>query len=307
MGSTLLVLTGWAMREPLNVERVTDTDSTLFYFQTLHIARESADKSCARHGDSVHTFMKKLFSVIAAILFAGQVWADFSATCSSGQTLHYKIISTYSVKVTFPYDGGYTKKPSGELVIPETVSNNGVIYSVTEIGEMAFLECYDLSSVKIPSSVKSIGGWAFYGCKNLKKVEYASIESLCSIRFKDDYSNPLTSAHHLYINGSEITKLVIPNTVTEISNYAFSGCTCLTSSVAIPKSVTSIGDGAFKNCMNLTSITIPNSVTEIGGNAFRDCISLTIYCQAKIKHSDWSWSWNSSDCPVVWGAVYKFK
>ncbi len=50
-GSTLLVLTGWAMREPLNVERVTDTDSTLFYFQRLHIARESAEKTKVMNRD----------------------------------------------------------------------------------------------------------------------------------------------------------------------------------------------------------------------------------------------------------------
>lgn len=51
VGSTLLVLTGWAMREPLNVEQVTDTDSTLFYYQVLHIARESADDAKVMNRD----------------------------------------------------------------------------------------------------------------------------------------------------------------------------------------------------------------------------------------------------------------
>jgi hypothetical protein len=66
----------------------------------------------------------------------------------------------------------------------------------------------------------------------------------------------------------------IPNSVTNIGSYAFSGCTSLTS-VTIPNSVTSIGDAAFFRCTSLTSITIPNSVTSIGSGAFDSCTSLT--------------------------------
>ena len=72
---------------------------------------------------------------------------------------------------------------------------------------------------------------------------------------------------------SGLTSIVIPNSVTSIGDYAFSG-TPLTS-VIIGNSVTSIGDYAFTGCSGLTSITIPNSVTSIGRGAFYDCSNLT--------------------------------
>lgn len=69
-------------------------------------------------------------------------------------------------------------------------------------------------------------------------------------------------------------KCVLPDSITLISDYAFSGCTWLTS-IEIPNSVTEIGKGAFFGCSGLTSIEIPDSVTKIGESAFIDCTGLT--------------------------------
>ncbi len=66
---------------------------------------------------------------------------------------------------------------------------------------------------------------------------------------------------------SDLTSITIPNSVTDIGERAFSGCSGLTS-VTIPNSVTSIGDYAFSGCSGLASVTIGNSVTSIGGSAF---------------------------------------
>ena len=68
---------------------------------------------------------------------------------------------------------------------------------------------------------------------------------------------------------SVLTSLTIPNSVTSIGESVFTGCSGLTS-VTVPNSVTSIGPYAFINCSGLTSVTIPNSVTYIGRYAARD-------------------------------------
>ena len=75
-------------------------------------------------------------------------------------------------------------------------------------------------------------------------------------------------------NCSNLTSIIIPDSVTRIGDYAFEDCTSLTS-ITIPDSVTSIGDNAFHKCTSLTSVTIPESVTSIGSSAFEYCTSLT--------------------------------
>jgi len=185
------------------------------------------------------------------------------------------------------------------LVIPNSVTSIGdgafwrcncltsvtIPNSVTSIGDFAFTYCIGLTSVTIGNSVTSIGNYAFEGCRGLTSVHISNLAAWCNL---DLHSNPLSYAHHLYIDGNEITNLVIPNSVTSIGNGAFEGCSSLTS-VTIPNSVTSIGGAAFYGCSSLTSVTIPNSVTSIDANAFANCDNLMdLYCMAEIlKNSFW--------------------
>ena len=194
--------------------------------------------------------MKKLFFAICCLLVTnGSLWAytsyDFYAQCSSGQRLYYKYndgSSGTSVTVTYPADqeGGYPyvhfSKPSGNLIIPSSVTYNGRTYSVTSIGDAAFIYSAELTSVTIPNSVTSIGSSAFQDCSGLTGT------------------------------------LTIPNSVTNIESFTFYGCSGLTGTLTIPNSVTSIGREAFSGCTGLTSVTIENG--SIGNEAFYGCLGL---------------------------------
>lgn len=73
---------------------------------------------------------------------------------------------------------------------------------------------------------------------------------------------------------SSVKKLIVGNTVTEIENYSFSGCSKL-KEISLGNSITTIGKSAFSDCDNLTEISLPNSVTTIGQFAFLDCDNMT--------------------------------
>lgn len=108
----------------------------------------------------------------------------------------------------------------------------------------------------------------------MNSVHITDLEAWCSIEFGGYEANPLSDAHHLFLNGEEIQDLELPNDMTSIGNYVFAGFSGL-SSITIPNNVRSIGIGTFIGCTGITTIAIPNSVTEIGEYAFENCSNLT--------------------------------
>ena len=234
--------------------------------------------------------MKKILSLILALVATTCLWAyDFQ----SGD-LYYNITSDTTVEVTYQYQWSSDNYAGlTTATIPETVTHDGINYSVTSIGDYAFLDCRSLTSVTIGNSVTSIGSGAFDGCSSLTSITipnsvtsigggaFDGCYSLTSMVVESGNSNYdsrencnaiIETATNTLIAGCQNT--IIPNSVTSIGDYAFRDCSSLTS-VTIPNSVTSIGDNAFYDCDALTSITIPNSVTSIGNYAFTYCESLT--------------------------------
>ena len=163
---------------------------------------------------------------------------------------------------------------TGSIIIPSSITYDDVVYSVTGIEKEAFWYNNNIVSISIPSSIKKIGEYAFRFCDNLTSVHIDDLVAWCNISFANHESNPLSYAHHLYINGEEIKELVLPEGMTKIRDYIFYGCSGLTS-IIIPDGVTTIGEGSFAGCNNLTDINIPDGVITIGPSAFANCSGLT--------------------------------
>ena len=142
--------------------------------------------------------------------------------------------------------------------------------SVTSIDYSAFYGCTGLTSITIPDSVTSIDYSAFGGCTGLTSITVDENNAVYDSR--NNCNAIIETATNKLISGCKNT--VILDSVTSIEDFAFSGCTGLTS-ITIPDSVTSIGWRTFEGCTNLTSITIPNSLTSIEDGAFSGCTGLT--------------------------------
>ena len=178
--------------------------------------------------------------------------------------------------------------------------------SVTSIGSSAFANCTNLKELTIPNSVTVIKGGAFNYCTSLnnvripdsvKKIEYSAFDSctnLTDIYIPDSvqdfggsvfYNTPwlnknLEKNKYVIVNGilidasDTLYDVVIPDNVTKLVDYVFSGRPHITS-ITIPESVTDIGEGAFAYCCSLKEVTIPGSITKISHDAFQGCKELT--------------------------------
>ncbi len=135
---------------------------------------------------------------------------------------------------------------------------------------LIFSGCTALTTVHIGKNVKRIPASAFSGCTSLESVYITNLKAWCEIDFGGSSANPLSNGAALYLNGAPVTDLNGFSEITEIKQYAFTGCTSF-ENITIPESVTSVGNYAFYNCTSLESITIPESVTSIGGSAFYGC------------------------------------
>ena len=169
------------------------------------------------------------------------------------------------------------KEYSGDFVIPDSVTKNGKTYPVEGIRREAFNRNPNgITSMTLPKTMKYIEGEVFHSCSNLKKVYITDLAAWCNIQFNyrdgSMYSNPLSVADTLFVNGEALTDLVVPMGVKTVKSYCFQDYKLL-KSVVFTDSVETIEANAFYRCINLTNVTFNDSIRVISG--FSGCTGLT--------------------------------
>ena len=190
------------------------------------------------------------------------------------------IIWTYYIQ-RFSYDESYNyayvTKVSGDVTGDVTIPSSLGGYPVRYIKEQAFVNCANMTSIKVPPCVQAFFEEAFRGCTGLNAVYVDDVATWCSISFSYDWNsnranstcNPLTYAKNLYVNGELLKDLVVPDSVTSLGN-GFYGYTNLTS-VVISDYCKRIDSWAFRGCPNLERVDTGDGVTYIGPLTFADC------------------------------------
>ena len=240
--------------------------------------------------------MKHLFFLITLCLSIHVCAQDYTIN-----GIGYTITSSSQFQVAVaPIENKY----SGEIIIPSSVTISGLSYSVVTIGDDAFANNTELTSVEIPNSVTTINWSAFYGCSALTTISisefvtsiggsaFSECSSLTAIEVHED--NPYYSSLNGVLYNKQqtvlmqcpggIENLTIASTVTQIEPNAFIGCKHLSEiSIDSNNPYFSSVDGILYNktiseiisCpQTITSITIPSSVSQIQNNAFANCTDL---------------------------------
>ncbi|MCM1179035.1 MAG: leucine-rich repeat protein [Clostridium sp.] len=174
------------------------------------------------------------------------------------------------------------------VVIPDTVTIDGIQYKVTAIDANAFKGNTQITSVKIGNNIKSIDSEAFKGCSALTTVTisdsvekigknaFYNCKKLKTVTLNANTSKLTEIGASAFYNCTALTKITIPNTVTKIQSKAFYNCKKLkTVTINYKKSaLTEMGTSAFQNCSALTKITLPNKLKKLGKKTFYNCKNL---------------------------------
>ena len=198
--------------------------------------------------------------------------------------IYYNKTGSNTAQVTFK-DENYDSY-TGSVSIPSTVSYGGTNYSVTAIGQSAFKgtsSTSHLTAVTIPSSVKTINGYAFWQQYNLGNVTIpSSVTTIgtfafcwCSAMTSVTIPNSVTSlGTDAYAQCKKLASVTIGTGLTKLENETFYGCEKLTS-VTIPNNIKTIGNAVFQNCTALKTVVLGTGLTSIGTTVFSSCNALT--------------------------------
>lgn len=257
------------------------------------------------------TIAKLLLLLLLVVSVSHARAYNFSATSATGQLLYYNILTDSTVAVTYPnhvgssYYSGYTM-PSGNLLIPASVTNASITYKVVAVDDYAFFNCVGLTGIILPNTLISIGDNACNRCTGLVSLYLSnSVTSLgdnsfngCTSLASVDLPNSVVMIGVGAFQGcANLTSVTLGNHLSTINNLAFEGCNRL-STIAIPNSVTVLGNWAFCNCSSLDSLFIGTSVTNIQQNAFAGCPNID-YVYYDCRNASIAHQANVSSMPIT--------
>jgi len=151
---------------------------------------------------------------------------------------------------------------------------------LTSIPEGAFAYCKNLKTIKLPSTITSIGDEAFYNCQsltNIKGLDKCNLKSIGSAAFSNckalenlDFSkSTFTNVPSKAFNGcSALAKITLPNTLTTIGGYAFYACYGIPQLDLSNTALTTLENYALYQMRETTKFSLPNSISSIGTHAF---------------------------------------
>lgn len=191
-------------------------------------------------------------------------WCDISFSNITSNPMNNDIL-------LYVKNGSNDVAVSGETTIPD---------GQTSISKYAFAGYKHMTSITLPSSLKSCGVDSFLGVSKFESVKYLSdISNWCKIQFADPEANPVSESKDLRVlETAENTDswmsiagdITLPDTVTSINPYCFNGIVKL-KSLTLPSALATIGNYAFYGCRSLININLPNALTSIENYAFYGC------------------------------------
>ncbi len=190
--------------------------------------------------------------VVALVSLFAAALVPFAAGCSGEAAFELKEENGekyYCARVT-----GSASALKGELVIPSEYGEGENKFPVREIADQGFAGSR-ITKVTIPASVNKLGGACFMECPMLKEVVFEDGGTLGKIEWSS------------FVACRQLEKVILPSSVTEISNNAFYSCESL-SQINLPEGLEIINLGAFESCTALKNIVFPQSLRGIGPRSF---------------------------------------
>ncbi len=257
---------------------------------------------------------QKLLTLFFALLAGLSAWAyDFEV-----DGMYYVHYGNGGNEVFLCNSGSYLSKPyvlespcftnsnsySGDVIIPITVEYEGFEYDVVGVALGTFKDC-DLTSITIPQKIKYLD-YAFYGAKVDVVKYYGNIEEWCTI-YRHDGLPPMTTQHFYFFDYAthtliEQTDIVIPSTVTELSDDTFSGFAGINSITMESPTPPIIGSTPFKG-IDIT-IIVPDGAKDAYQEAWGNSYNFKEYGSEEYKgvyfyDNEWRYQVNQDEKTVT--------